>query len=213
MIPQLLHRIWFGDDMPEEFVRYGRQWRDLHDAWLYTEWPTGHALPPLPEVYHRADEIAPKDALRFRADVLRLAILWEYGGVYVDTDVEPIRPLDDLLAGVECFASYSPHRSKDGQRLLTNCVMGSVPKHPFIGACIAGLEEAVAIYGDRPLAQMVGPWHLSRVHKANPDLGLTVFHERTFSPQNNRERDAGLEPDLSESYAWHKWATSRDRKR
>lgn len=207
MIPQLLHRIWFGGPMPDEFVRYGHAWEMLHPAWVMTDWPAG-TLPPLPDVYHRAREIAPRDSLRFRADVLRLALLWEYGGVYVDTDVEPLRPIDGLIEGVECFASWSPHRAKDGTRLLTNCVMGAVPRHPFIGACIDGLEEAVRTYRGRPLAQMVGPWHISRVYAVAPE-GVTVFDEHVFSPQSNQERNAGKPPDLSRSYGWHKWANSR----
>ena len=34
-----------------------------------------------------------------RADILRLEILYRYGGVYVDGDLECLRPLDDVLDG------------------------------------------------------------------------------------------------------------------
>ena len=42
----------------------------------------------------------PARNLAERADVLRYEILRRHGGVYVDVDVECLRPLDDLLTGV-----------------------------------------------------------------------------------------------------------------
>ncbi len=211
MIPRLLHRIWFGGPMPDEFVKYGVKWRALHPEWTIVDWPGEQALPELSWVYDFAEQFAPGDHLRFQADVLRLAILWTYGGVYVDTDVEPLRPIDELLEGVECFASWSPNRGKGGERLLTNCVMGAVPRHLFIGRCIEGLGDAVRKYAGRTVVQMVGPWHLSRTY-ALDQTGVTVFDEHIFSPQNNKQRNRGEVPDLSRSYGWHKWANTRKAK-
>lgn len=208
MIPKIFHRIWFGGTIPKEFAEYGYRWQQLHPGWIMREWNEHSELPEVPWVYRHAAEFAPGDHLRFRADVLRLAILWSIGGVYIDTDVEPLKPIDPLLDGVECFASYSPNRAKDGSRLLTNCVIGASPKHPFIGRCLEGLGDAVVKYQGRPLAQIVGPWHLSRIYALDPS-GVTVFDEEIFSPQNNKQRNRGEIPDLSASYGWHKWANTR----
>jgi len=214
VIPRVLHRIWRGGPMPAEFVVYGNCWRKLHPKWECIDWLDDAQIPDAPAaaVFARARELAPRDHLRFEADIMRLQLLWLLGGVYVDCDVQPLRPLDELLAGVECFASWSPHRGGGGKRLLTNAVMGAVPGHPFIGACLAGLPAAVERYRGRSLAQMVGPWHISRVYERQAQ-GVTVFPERIFSPQANRDRDRGCIPDLSKSYAWHKWATSQDRRK
>jgi mannosyltransferase OCH1-like enzyme len=199
--------------MPAEFAAYGDMWRVLHPGWKVCEW--GDDLPAglqQADVFARAVEVCPYDRWRFEADVLRLQLLWEFGGVYVDTDVEPLRALDPLLVGVECFASWSPHRGPGDRRLLTNAVLGASPRHPFIGACLDGLTAAIEKFRARPLAQMIGPWHLTRVFEARPE-GVTVFDECVFSPQHNRDRDRGASPNLSGAYAHHKWATSRDRRR
>ena len=195
--------------MPDEFLEYGKRWRRLHPKWTVTDWRDGE-LPAMPNVFARAQGAAPKDVLRFQADVARLQLLWTYGGVYVDCDIEPLRPLDGILDDVECFASWSPNRGGGGRRLLTNSVLGACSAHPFIAACLDGLEDAVRDHAGKPVAQMVGPWHVTRVYEGlqHPD-GVKVFDEGVFSPQSNKDRDRGYEPELTGAYAWHKWATSR----
>lgn len=219
MIPRILHRIWLDDPMPAEFARYGVGWRRLHPEWRHIDWTRTNELPRLinQDLFDRAPQIVPKDWKRFRADLLRLELLWIYGGVYIDTDVEPLRPIDEPLDGVECFAAWSPNRGPRGERLLTQAVMGATPEHPFIGECIRRAPEAVERYQGRPLAQVVGPWHVTRVYEdavaKESDQRVTVFPERYFYPQSNAERDAGAKPDLTHAYGWHQWANTKYRRR
>lgn len=210
MVPHVIHRIWRGGSMPEEFRDYGRSWKKLNPEWKLREWRDSSKLPAMPAVFARSLELAPRDHLRFEADIARLQILYDKGGVYVDCDIEPLRPLGDLLDGIECFATWSPNCGPNGLRLLTNCVLGAAPGHPFIAACIEGLEESVRQFRGERVAKMVGPWHVSRTYEQHPE-GVTVFAEHVFSPQSTRERDRGLAPDTSRSYGWHHWATSRRR--
>lgn len=219
MIPRILHRIWLDDPMPDEFARNGADWLELHPTWSHTDWRRTEALPRLinQDLFDRAPQIVPKDWKRFQADLLRLELLWIYGGVYVDTDVEPLCPIDELLDGTECFVAWSPNRGPKGERILTQAVMGSTPGHPFIKACIDGIPEAVELYRGRPLAQMVGPWHVTRVYEdvmwSEPDPRLTVYPESYFYPQSNADRDEGAEPDLTGAYGWHKWANTKYQRR
>jgi hypothetical protein len=41
---------------------------------------------------------------------------------------------------------------------------------------------------------------------------VTVFNAEVFYPQSNRDRDAGRPVDLSKSFAWHKYANTRDKR-
>ncbi|SFD14313.1 Glycosyltransferase sugar-binding region containing DXD motif-containing protein [Streptomyces aidingensis] len=202
--------------MPPEFEEYGRRWAELHPGWEIREWRSSAELPVLAtqDLFDAAREVCPRDWKRFQADLLRLELLDQYGGVYVDTDVQPLRPLGPLLAqvGDQAFVPWSPNRGAGGRRLLTQCVLGAPPGHRWIRACIAGIPDAVSRYRGRPLAQMVGPHHVTRVWEQNPQ-GVTVLDEELFGPQSNRARDRGQAPDLSRSYAWHRWANTRDRRR
>jgi mannosyltransferase OCH1-like enzyme len=211
VIPTNVHRIWLDDPMPPEFEGYGRRWTDLHPDWVVYDWRSTRSLPKLinGELFHDAREIIPKDWKRFQADLLRLELLYLYGGVYADTDVEPLRSFDPLRS-LGAFVAWSPNRGPNGQRLLTQAVLGFTSRHPFLKACIDGIPDAVREHGDRPLAQMVGPWHITRMWDEQQPTDVTVLDESAFYPQSNDDRDAGLGVDVSESYAWHKWANTRD---
>src|SRR4051794_22782741 len=93
MIPRLLHQIWLGPDAwPEEAEVRRRTWIDHHPEWEHHLW-TEETVPSglRAEVYQRLRN--PSE----RSDLLRLELLWRIGGVYVDTDVECLRPIGSLL--------------------------------------------------------------------------------------------------------------------
>lgn len=169
-IPRIIHRIWLGPDdpMPEAFQRYGDRWRELHPDWEVIDWTDRDLLPLLDmqALFDQAASLYPKDWKRFEADLLRLELLKAYGGVYVDTDAEPLCPIDDLLADQECVVGLSP-QSIRGVHPITNAFMASEPDHPWIRALIRRVPAAVRQYRRRPLAQCVGPWHLTRVYRAD----------------------------------------------
>jgi len=213
-IPKIIHRVWIHDPspekdpMPEEFKGYGREWKRMHPAWdVVDHFDLSDLVPMRNQAMH--DAAKEGDYRRYRADIVRLEILWKYGGVYVDTDCEPLKPLDDLLDDVDAFVGESANQGPNGERIITNAVMGAVPGHPFVDAAIRRLPESAREFAGKPTAIVVGPWHLQRTLEAGFGAGLTVFPPYVFFPQSNRDRNAGKSPDLSRSYAWHRWANTR----
>lgn len=211
MIPRILHRIWLwppGPPMPETFIGYGDEWRRLHPEWEVKDWTSFDDLPQLrnQDMFNRAHQMFPKDVYRFQADLLRLELLWLYGGVYADTDVEPLKPFDPLLEGRTAFAAWSPNLYH-GRQVVTQAVIASTPGHEWIDACIAGAGDAVTRYRGRPLAQVVGPHHVDRCYRAH-GARVTVFPSGVFYPQSVRDRDKGLKANLDGAYATHHWNTS-----
>ena len=101
--------------MPDAHVSYGESWKQLHPGWEMKLWTDADA--PAPPGVERSRSLAE------RADLVRYEIIRRFGGVYVDTDVECLRPIGDLLAGVRAFAAYEvPGR-------LCNAVIGAIPGH------------------------------------------------------------------------------------
>jgi len=213
-IPRVLHRIWLDDPMPAELAGYGAQLAALHEGWELRDWRSTAELPPLrnQELFDRAEELCPRDWKRFRSDLVRLELLWLYGGIYLDCDVEPLRPLDPLLDHA-AWVVWSPNRGPHGRRLLTQAVLGSEPGHPFMDACIAAAPPSVDRYGGRPLAQVVGPWMVHRVWESQQWPDVAVLPARAFGPQSNRDRDRGMPVDLDGAFGHHKWANTRDHRK
>lgn len=95
-IPKVIHYCWFGrGPKPKLAERCIASWRKFLPDYKIIEWNEDNfdvnAMAYTKEAYE-----AKKYA--FVSDVARLKILYEHGGVYFDTDVEVIRPLDDILA-------------------------------------------------------------------------------------------------------------------
>lgn len=221
-IPRVIHRLWLnppGRPMPAEFVGYGDAWRRLHPGWEVIDWTS---LEPFLERFGRLknqrlfDRAPLGDVHRYRADVVRLELLARIGGVYVDADMEPLRLLEPLVSGpATCLAAISPNRGAGGEELMSNAFLAAVPEHPFILAAIDRLPCSAREFSRSPTARSVGPWHLHRTYKAferqGVDPGVTLLASHTVYPQSIADRDRGLPVDLSRSYAWHRWATTRDR--
>ena len=206
--------------MPDEFANYGALWRILHPGWVCRDWDTTTELEPLVNAALFAQPPA-EELHRCRADVTRLECLWKLGGVYVDTDVEPVRNLEPLLAqvraaGATAFVVWSPH-PWHGRRLVSNAVLGATPGHPWIAKAMAGLPLSVAQHPHRFLA-------LQTVHYLTPLLGpltrgvtedgVVVLPPETFFPRSIPDRDKSrpvrVEPT---TYGVHHWAHSRRRAR
>jgi hypothetical protein len=94
MIPKNIHIIWIGGkSFPEVCSRYFAQWKFLHPDWSVKLWGNEEVSAAYPEAYRLlsgADEASISDLLRYK-------ILYDFGGVYADADVEPLKPFTPLL--------------------------------------------------------------------------------------------------------------------
>ena len=95
MIPKTIHYCWFGGKpKPTSVLRCIDSWRKYCPDYEVKEWNEGNFDVNM-TVYTRDAYQAGKYA--FVSDVTRFWVLYQEGGVYFDTDVEVIRPIDDLV--------------------------------------------------------------------------------------------------------------------
>lgn len=94
-IPHTIHYCWFGHNpLPASAQKCIASWRRYFPDCEIKEWNESNfdvnAIPYTREAY----------ALKkyaFVSDYARFVILYQYGGIYFDTDVEVVRPMDDIL--------------------------------------------------------------------------------------------------------------------
>lgn len=96
MIPKVIHYCWFGrNPLPELAVKCIASWKKFLPDYEIKEWNEDNfdvnIIPYTAEAYQ-----ARKYA--FVSDYARFWVLYHYGGLYFDTDVEVIRPMDDIIA-------------------------------------------------------------------------------------------------------------------
>lgn len=190
-IPRILHRIWLGSrPLPEEQQAFGASWEAHHPRWEHRLWGDDDlaSLGIDSEPFERAPDASA------RSDIVRHHVLARHGGVYVDTDVESLRPLDPLLRGVSTFAGYGL------PGLVETSVLGAVPGHP---AFRKAAELSLAVAGTP--SPNTGPPFLTHLLWAFPEV--TVFPREYFSPYLWDEPERRFER-FPGAYAVHHWAKS-----
>jgi mannosyltransferase OCH1-like enzyme len=202
-IPHFFHTIWYGPK-PDWFEEYVGSWHREHPHWKFCRW--NEAGPPTSnrDIWDRAEEIAGDRAYQLQADVMRLDLLYEFGGVYIDADLYCQKPIDRLLPGVDCFAAW-----EDPGIWVNNAVMGATPKHPFIKQLVDNLAESVENGNGRPNI-ISGPQFITK-QLAKYDPGITILPKDYFYPYLWDELDRDSE-EFPEAYAVHRWNNARRRR-
>lgn len=103
MIPKIIHYCWFGGKpMPELAQNCIASWRKYLPDYELRLW--NEDTFDL-DMYPYAREAYDNRKFAFVTDVVRLWALEKFGGVYMDTDVEILKPLGDLM-NLPAFTGY-----------------------------------------------------------------------------------------------------------
>ena len=98
MIPKTIHYCWFGrNPLPQSALKCIESWKRVMPDYEVKEWNEDNF--DINMFPYAADAYA-AGKYAFVSDVARFWILQKEGGVYFDTDVEAVRPLDDLIDGL-----------------------------------------------------------------------------------------------------------------
>lgn len=197
MIPRIFHRIWLGaysgDPIPDAFETYWHRLQTLHPTgWQFETWS---GVPPW---LRCREEFYAAKTHAGRSDVLRYEILAKHGGIYLDTDVEPLRSFDELLDDDRPFAGW------EDQNLLCPTVMGSPSEHPAIEALLVALPRWSKAHRGAPPNQQTGPYFLTSQWRDRTDVRL--LPPVAFYPVGWWEKHRLTEDAPPESYAKHHWA-------
>lgn len=209
LIPKKLHQIWIGGKPPERFLSMMESWKICHPDWEYKLWtdediasfPFAH-----PEVFHTAINLGAK------SDIWRYEILYQFGGVYVDTDFECMRSLDPLIYAHKFFVGIG------GFDYVNNAIIGSAPHHPLLEK-VNQVIAATAPHTWNDPWQYTGPLMFSRqvysYLKGHPEDGI-VYPTAFFYPFPNELRheywSGKIEKEqvhsyfIPETFAVHYWA-------
>ncbi len=95
MIPKKIHYCWFGrGEKPELAAKCIESWKKYLPEYEIIEWNEDNFDL---DMYPYAREAYDARKFAFVTDVVRLWAMYTYGGIYMDTDVEVLKPLDSLL--------------------------------------------------------------------------------------------------------------------
>lgn len=122
MIPKTVHYVWLGShQIPQPYAEYIDNWHKVLPDYKFVRWDESNC-DYLSTDYARQAYQAGK--FGFVSDVVRVQVLYEYGGIYLDTDVEVLRGFDDLL-GEQMFIGM------ENNAYVQSAVIASEAHHPF----------------------------------------------------------------------------------
>ena len=104
MIPKTIHYCWFGGNpLPPLAVKCIKSWKKYCPDYEIIEWSEKNFDVSSAPLYVRQAYEAKKWA--FVTDYVRLYAMTTCGGVYMDTDVELVKPIDTYLSH-EAFSGF-----------------------------------------------------------------------------------------------------------
>jgi len=167
-IPQIIHRAWFGPrEMPQQYVEYDRRWKELNPNWQVIEWGYDNRPPLINEslFVNCGTEWTPIAGAAkstsiiqvAQADLLGYELLYRYGGLYVNTDMEPLRPIPDEFTQMDILLA-----NEIDDWLISNAWMMSAPEQPLIRAVIDAIPGNIA-KETRSIDWQTGPKLLTRI--------------------------------------------------
>ncbi|MCX7046397.1 MAG: glycosyltransferase [Candidatus Sumerlaeota bacterium] len=207
-IPKIIHQIWLGSALPPRCAELGETWRRQNPDWEYRLW-TGADVRQLNlrnrEAYERAKNWGAK------SDILRYELLYQYGGLYADTDFECLKPFDPLHHLCDFYSSvFSPDSC-----VFPNGLLASSPRNEIIQRCIEELKHISDGATEEQIMQATGPYHLTRcVFDMLPRVSqkVVIFPSVFFYPLPSECRFETLEKQrdfiMPESFAIHYWHVS-----
>ena len=122
-IPKKIHYVWVGTaPIPEQDKKYIEHWKELHPDYEIKRWTEKDIdLEKYPLVKKAIDE----KRWALASDIIRMYAIYNEGGFYFDTDVELLKPLDDLL-------KYDGFASWEAKYWFTTSGFGAKKNSPWI---------------------------------------------------------------------------------
>lgn len=95
MIPKIIHYCWFGGKpKPKEVLQYIETWKKHLPEFKIMEWNESNFSYEKFKFTYEAYKVK---KYAYVSDVCRLHALYNYGGLYFDTDIEVVGPFDKYL--------------------------------------------------------------------------------------------------------------------
>jgi len=220
-LERVIHRIWLGGEMPAKYQAFGSLWEQLNTGWSVKDWTESELLAikwdnqeVLEHLFYRDAEHRTTELFVQVADVLDYELIYRYGGVYVNVDIEPVKPLGYLRR----FLAERDQAwvSREDNAFVVNAAMAGRAGHPFYKMVI---DDLYVRYFANPHGEMnhtTGPRLLTdtlRSWSGEPVVALPV---EVFNPIHWKDipigGDATGRQVPATSVGVHHWGHRKDQR-
>ena len=205
-IPKVIHYCWFGgNEIPKEYLDNIESWKKFCPDYEIKRWDESNYDINKCKFIKEAYDIK---KWAFVTDYARLDIVYNYGGIYLDTDVEIVKNFDDLLDN-DCFMGI-----ECGNLVNTGIGFGAVKYNNFIKENKEYYEDK-SIYDDSGNLNLINcPVITSKILKDKGALlnnkieiidNVKIYPEEYFCPMNYFNGKTNI---TNNTYSIHKYSMS-----
>lgn len=138
---KIIHQIWVGDFLiPHREQRLAQQTKELHPDYEYILWREASELPP--NIQYWYDRFYSMKNYVFCADLLRIWVVYKFGGFYLDIDFDLQRRLDGFFKWDSVFFYHN-----DTDFTIPNNLIASKKESPIMKHLVDSVKEDCSWYG------------------------------------------------------------------
>ena len=215
-IPNKIHYCWFGKNpLSPLALKCLDSWRRFFPDYEIVKWNESNfdvnGCAYIREAY-RAEKWA------FVSDYARFAILYEHGGIYFDTDVEVIRPMDDIIASGP-FMGAEKLVPGELPRVAPGLGLGAEPGHDLYKEIIDQYENSHFIKPDGSCdllnnvvvrtTAVLARHGLKSSGELQNVAGINIYPKEYFSPKDVETHELVITPNTRTIHhydaSWAEW--------
>ncbi|MCQ5140772.1 glycosyltransferase family 32 protein [Enterocloster bolteae] len=221
MIPKKIHYCWFGGNpLPNTALKCIESWKKFFPDYEIIQWNEQNY--DISKIRYIKEAYETKK-YAFVSDYARFDVLYQYGGLYFDTDVEVIKAFDDILNTGAFMGCEIDGDKSDKNSILVN---------PGLGLAIEKgnplYKEILDYYDTQSFFDFDGTVNTTTVVTRTTEIllqkglkninsiqkveGITIYPKDYFNPRNNNTGKLKKTGD-THSVHWYSqsWVSQRER--
>jgi mannosyltransferase OCH1-like enzyme len=208
MIPQKIHFCWISKDpYPDLIKKCLNSWELLLPSYEIVLWDYDKAVALNNDWVNQAIQ---SKKFAFASDYVRFYALYNEGGIYLDSDVEVLKSMDELL-NQKSFIGF------ESENYLEAAIIGSMPNQTWLNKCLKYYESRLFIKEDeqfdlKPLPSILTPilsnhlnLDLNDTNEVQTFPDITIYPKEYFCPKSTKTYQVFL---TSNSFTIHHFKSS-----
>ena len=202
-IPKIIHYCWFGENpLPKSAKKCIKSWKKYCPDYSIVEWNESNFNLNCNEYCRKMTQ---EKKWAFLTDYIRLKVIYEYGGIYLDTDVELIKSLED-------FRKAGPYLGIENSGLAaTGLGFAAEQGNSFIKENMEYYENLVSFTELKACPKITTDilrrygFSEERISEMQVIQGIKIYPEEYLCPKNER---TGLTKITNNTYSIHHFDAS-----